>query len=63
MINLCLPIPKKPPLSLQFGKARNILGHSFEKKSLLICFESYQGIPYSHTGRVDREDGEHFANG
>ena len=23
------------------------------KKSLLICFESYQGIPYSHTGRVD----------
>ena len=24
------------------------------KKSLLICFESYQGIPYSHTGRVDR---------
>ena len=25
------------------------------KKSLLICFESYQSIPYSHTGRVDRE--------
>ena len=25
-----------------------------EKKSLLICLESYQGIPYSHTGRVDR---------
>ena len=24
------------------------------KKSLLIYFESYQGIPYSHTGRVDR---------
>ena len=24
------------------------------KKSLLICFESYQGIPYSHTGREDR---------
>ena len=24
------------------------------KKSLQICFESYQGIPYSHTGRVDR---------
>ena len=22
------------------------------KKSLLICFESYQGIPYSHTDRV-----------
>ena len=24
------------------------------KKSLLIYFESYQGIPYSHTGRVGR---------
>ena len=24
------------------------------KKSLLISFESYQGIPNSHTGRVDR---------
>ena len=23
------------------------------KKSLLICFESYQGILYSSTGRVD----------
>ena len=36
------------------------------KNSLLICFESYQDIPYSHTGRVDMmmaEDGEHFANG
>ena len=22
------------------------------KKSLIICFESYQDIPYSHTGRV-----------
>ena len=24
------------------------------KKSLLVCFESYQSIPYSHTGRLDR---------
>ena len=24
------------------------------KESLLICFQSYQGISYSHTGRVDR---------
>ena len=24
------------------------------KKSLLICFESYQGIPISHTGRLGR---------
>ena len=31
------------------------LGHSFERRAyyLLLCFESYQGIPYSHTGRVD----------
>ena len=28
---------------------------SKSKKSLLICFESYQGILYSHTGRVDSE--------
>ena len=25
------------------------------KNSLLVCFESYQGIPYSHTGRVDSD--------
>ena len=24
------------------------------KKSLLVCFESYQNIPYSHTGRLNR---------
>ena len=32
------------------------LGHLFERRAyyLLLCFESYQGIPYSHTGRVDR---------
>ena len=24
------------------------------KKSLLICFENYQGISYAHTGRVDK---------
>ena len=24
------------------------------KKSLLISFETYQGIPYSHIGRVNR---------
>ena len=24
------------------------------KRSLLICLERYQGIPYSHTGREDR---------
>ena len=25
-----------------------------EKKCLLICIESYRGVPYSDTGRVDR---------
>ena len=32
------------------------LGHSFERRAycLLLCFESYQGIPYSHTGQVNR---------
>ena len=24
------------------------------KKSLVICFESYHAIPYSHTGIVDK---------
>ena len=31
------------------------------KKSLLICFESYQGIPYSH--RQSRQECEHFVTG
>ena len=43
---------------VHFRKAFPItsLGHSFERRAyyLLLCFESYQGIPYSHTGRVDR---------
>ena len=32
------------------------LGHSFEIRAygLLLCFERYQGILYSRTGRVDR---------
>ena len=32
------------------------LGHSFERRGhyLLLCFENYEGIAYSHTGRVDR---------
>ena len=32
------------------------LGHPFERRAycLLLCFESCQGILYSHTGRVDR---------
>ena len=31
------------------------------KKSLLICFESHQGIPYSH--RQTRQKCKHFVNG
>ena len=46
------------PILVHFRKAFPItsLGHSFERRAyyLLLCFESYQGIPYSHTGRVDR---------
>ena len=40
------------------------LGRSFETTAywLLFCFESYHGIPYSYTGKVGREDGEHIAN-
>ena len=30
------------------------------KKSSLICFESYHGIPYSHTGRVDKLENVSF---
>ena len=33
------------------------------KKSLLICFESYQGIPYLFPYRQSRQEFEHFANG
>ena len=30
----------------------------------MICFESYQGIPYSHKLREQKKkDGEHIANG
>ena len=31
-------------------------GHSLEGRAYctLLCFESYQKIPFSHTGRVDR---------
>ena len=32
------------------------------KKSLLICFESLQGIPYSHNRQMSRQEYKHFAN-
>ena len=55
--------PPKNGLPSPFSLARNNTWALIWKKSLLICFESYYGIPYSHTGRVDREGGENFANG
>ena len=46
------------PMLVHFKKAFPLtsLGHSFQRRAyyLLLCFESYEGIPYSHTGRVDR---------
>ena len=36
-----------PSFSLQFGQERKIYLALFWKKGLLICFESYHGIPYS----------------
>ena len=44
---VCLSTSKNPPLS-------HFTWALIWKKSWLICFQSYQGIPYSHTGRVDR---------
>ena len=37
---------------VHFKKAFTSLRHSFERRAywLLLCFESYQGIPYSGTG-------------
>ena len=39
-------LQKSPSYLLQFGQEENILGHSFERRHLLICFE----VP---TGRVE----------
>ena len=33
------------------------------KKSLLICFENYQGFPYLFPYRQSRQEFEYFANG
>ena len=33
------------------------------KKSLIICFESYQGIPYLFPYRQSRQEFEYVANG
>ena len=48
----------KSMLLVLFKKAFPLtsLGHSFERRGyyLLLCFENYEGIAYSHTGRVDR---------
>ena len=53
MTSLCFSIQKKAFL-FSFSLARNRYTWSLVcKKGLLICFESYQGILYSHTGKVD----------
>ena len=43
---------------VHFKKAFSItsLGHSFERRAyyLLLCFESFLGILYSHIGRIYR---------
>ena len=45
-------------LFVHFKKALSLtlLGHSFERRAywLLFRFETYHGIPYSYTGKVDR---------
>ena len=47
----------KSMLLVHFKKAFPLtFGHSFERRAywLLFHFESYQGIPYSYTGKEDR---------
>ena len=51
---LFLHPPRKSFLSPSVWPRREYTWTLNWKQSLLICFESYQGIPYSHTGRVDR---------
>ena len=51
---LFLDPPRKTFLSSSVWPRREYTWTLNWKQSLLICFESYQGIPYSHTGRVDR---------
>ena len=47
---ICNRFKKKPSLSLHLG--------TYLKEELityiLLCFESYQGVSYSHTGRIDK---------
>ena len=55
---------KKVLLPLQFDREQNIGTRALIwKKSLIICFESYQGIPYLFPYRQSRQEFEHFANG
>ena len=45
---LLAPSKKRVLLSLSVWPAREYTWTLIWKKSLLICFESYQGVPYSH---------------
>ena len=41
-------LQKRSSSLLQFGQEDKITGQSIKRKSLLICFENCQGVPYSH---------------
>ena len=56
--NLIMWSPRKAFLSPSVWPRREYIWTINWNKSLLICFESYQGIPYSHTSRVDRNVNE-----
>ena len=48
-------LAKGPSFSLHFDQNQNIVRTHLKEEvtNLLICFGSYQGIPYSHTCRLD----------
>ena len=52
--SICFSIQKRPSLFPSVWPGTECTWALICEKSLLICFESYQGIPYSHTGRVER---------
>ena len=62
-ISLCFSIPKKALLLPLVWPGTEYTWALIWKKSLLICFESYQGIPYLFPYRQSRQEFEHFTNG
>ena len=56
--------PLQKDSSSPFNLARNkAYLDTHLKEELTDFFRSYQGIPHSHTGRVDRGWCDHFTNG